>query len=95
MSHIRPSNKFSILAVDQQNPGLLKHNDMKTKLLTEKSNSQGEKKKILLLGSSHGRDIGLLLQNHLGTAYEVRSIFKPNAHIQGPAEIPDDFAKQL
>jgi hypothetical protein len=33
MSHIRLSNKFSVLEADQQNAGLLKHKDMKTKLL--------------------------------------------------------------
>jgi hypothetical protein len=29
LSHIRLSNKFSILEFDQQNQGLLKHEDMK------------------------------------------------------------------
>jgi len=84
MSRIRLSNKFSVLEFDQQNPGLLKHKDMKTELLTGKSNSR--KKKILLLGSSHGQDIGPLLQNHLGTECEVTSIFKPNASLENIVE---------
>ena len=68
MSHIRLSNKFGVLKADQQNRGSLKNKDMKIKSLTRKSNSQKKKKKILLLGSSHGRNIGPLLQNHLGTS---------------------------
>ena len=39
------------------------------------------KKKNLLLGSNHGRDIGLMLQDKLGTEYKVSSIFKPNARV--------------
>jgi hypothetical protein len=55
MSHIRLSNKFSALEVDQQNPGLLKHKDMKTKLLTGKSSSWGEKKRYCYLEVAMGR----------------------------------------
>ena len=40
VSHFRLSNKFSILEVDQQNQGLLKHEDMKVKSPTGKSKSQ-------------------------------------------------------
>lgn len=32
--------------------------------------------KILLLGSSNGREIGPMLNEHLGTEYEITSIFK-------------------
>lgn len=53
MSRIRLSNKFSVLEFDQQNPGLLKHKDMKTKLLTGKSNSR--KKRYCYLEVAMGR----------------------------------------
>jgi hypothetical protein len=42
-------------------------------------NTRPQKRKILLLGSSNGREIGPMLNEHLGTVYEVTSIFKPNA----------------
>jgi hypothetical protein len=51
--------------------------DNRVKGLAGKTKSQ--KRKILLLGSSHVRDIGPMLQENLGTEYEVTSIFKPNA----------------
>ena len=92
-SHIRLSNKFGVLEVYQQNRGSLKHKDMKIKSLTGKSNSQ--KTKILLLGSSHGRNIGPLLQNHLGTEYEVTSIFKPNAPLENIVEGLQNLGKDL
>jgi len=92
MSHIRLSNKFSVLEADQQNQGSLTH-DMKIKSLTRKSNSQ--KEKILLLGSSHGRNTGPLLQNHLGTEYEVMSIFKPNVPLENIVEDLENFGKDL
>jgi len=93
MSHVRLSKKFSVLEADQQNQGLLKHKDMKIKSLTGKSNSQ--KKKILLLRSSHGWNIGPLLQNHLGTEYEVTSIFKPNAPLENIVEDLENLGKDL
>ena len=93
MSHMRLSNKFGVLETDQQNQGSLKHKDMKIKSLTGKSNSQ--KKKILLLGSSHGHNIGPLLQNHLGTEYEVMSIFKPNAPLENIVEDLENLGKDL
>ena len=93
ISHIRLSNKCSVLEVDQQNQGLLKHKDMKIKSLTGKSNSQ--KKKILLLGSSYGWGIGPLLQNHLGTEYEVTSIFKPNGPLEDIVEDLANLGKDL
>jgi hypothetical protein len=37
------------------------------------------KRKILVVGSSHGRGIGQRLQNAMGDAYTVTSIFKTNA----------------
>jgi len=93
VSHIRLSNKFIVLEVDQQSQGLLKHEDMKVKSPTGKSESQ--KKKVLLLGSSHGRDIGPMLQNHLGTEYEVTSIFKPNKLLENVIEDLANLGKDL
>jgi hypothetical protein len=92
VSQISLSNKFSLLKVDQDQ-GLLKHNDMKIRSPTVKSKTQ--KKKILLLGSSHGRDIGPMLQTHLGTEYEVTSIFKPNAPLENVVEDLANLGKDL
>jgi trans-2-enoyl-CoA reductase len=43
-------------------------------------------RKILVLGSSHGRGIGQRLQNAMGDAYAVTSIFKPNADLSNVTE---------
>jgi hypothetical protein len=93
VSHIWLSNKFSILEVDQQRQGLLEHEDIKTKSLMGKSKSQ--KKKILLLGSSRGWDIGPLLQKHLGSEYEVTSVFKPSAPLATVIEDLQNLSKDL
>jgi trans-2-enoyl-CoA reductase len=39
------------------------------------------KHQILVLGSSHGRGIGQRLQNAMGGAYAMTSMFKPNADL--------------
>ena len=54
-----------------------------------------QKKKNLLLGSNHGRDIGLMLQDKLGTEYKVSSIFKPNAPLAKVIENIDMLGKDL
>jgi hypothetical protein len=48
------------------------------------------KTKILLLGSSHGRDIGPMLKENLGTKFYIVSIFKPNAPL---AKVVEDLGK--
>jgi hypothetical protein len=60
---------------------------MKTKSPTGKSKS--------LLGSSHGRNIGPMLQKHLGTDYEVTSIFKPDAPLENVVEDVANLGKDL
>jgi len=51
-----------------------------------------------LLGSSDGREVGPMLQEHLGTEYVVTSIFKPNAPLANVIEdlrkLGKDFTKQ-
>ena len=49
----------------------------------------------MLLGSSHGWNIGPLLQNHLGTEYEATSIFKPNAPLENIVEDLENLGKDL
>jgi hypothetical protein len=75
---------------------LLKHGDNKIKPLAGKTKSQ--KRNILLVGSSHGREVGPMLQKHPGTEYVVTSIFKPNAPLANVAEdlrkLVKDFTKQ-
>ena len=91
VSYIGLSNKFSILDVDQQSQGLLEHEGMKVKSL--KGKSKVRRKKVLLLGSSHGQDIGPMLQEHLGTEYEVTSIIKLNAPLENVVEDLENLGK--
>jgi hypothetical protein len=48
------------------------------------------KRKIALLGSSHGKGMGPLLPENLSSMFEVCSIFKPNAP---PAKVVEDARK--
>jgi hypothetical protein len=48
------------------------------------------KTKIYLLGSSHGRRIGPMLQENLWSKFDICSIFKPNAPL---ANIVEDLGK--
>jgi hypothetical protein len=66
---------------------------IKTESLMGKSKSQ--KKKILLLGSSHGQDIGPMLQKHSGSEYEVISIFKPSAPLANVVDDLENLSKDL
>jgi hypothetical protein len=67
---IQLNNKFSTLATDtrevgQQTSVLLKHKSRELKSFTVKREKNKNKRKILLLGSSHCRDIGSMLQENL------------------------------
>jgi hypothetical protein len=64
------------LELGQQSPGLLEQRDRKRKSSSGKR--EGRKRKILELGSSHGREIGPLLQENMGIRFDV-NIYKPNA----------------
>jgi hypothetical protein len=48
------------------------------------------KRKIYLLGSSHGRGIGPMLQENLGSIFDICSIFKPNVPL---AYVIEDLGK--
>jgi hypothetical protein len=56
------------------------------------------KRKILVLGSSHGRGIGQRLQKAMGDEYAVTSIFKPNADLgnvtRDIGKLCKDFGKE-
>jgi hypothetical protein len=74
-SQIQLKNKFSILAtealeVGQQTPVLLKHKDRELKSFTVKTEKNKNKRTILLLVSSHGRRIGPMLYENLGTKFD-------------------------
>jgi hypothetical protein len=56
----------------------LKHRGRKPKSFTVKTQKNKNKRYILLLGSSHAREIGPMVQENLGTKYDMCSIFKPN-----------------
>jgi hypothetical protein len=47
------------------------------------------------LGSSHGRGIGQRLQNAIGDAYAVTSIFKPNADLSNVTGDLENLCKGL
>lgn len=62
--------------------------DNKVKPLAGKTKSP--KRKILLLGSSYGREIEPMLQEHLGTEYEESQVFLTNAPL---ANVVEDLGK--
>jgi hypothetical protein len=76
------------LEVDQESPVVLKHKDRELKAFAVKK--EQKKRKILLLGSSHGREIDFILQENQGTKFDVCSIFKPNASL---AKVVENIAK--
>jgi hypothetical protein len=51
--------------------------------------------KIVLLGSSHGTEIGPVLQEHLGTEYEITSILKLIAPLANVTEHPGKLGNDL
>jgi hypothetical protein len=53
------------------------------------------KHKIVVLGSSHGRGIGQRLQNAMGDAFAVISIFKPNADLSNVTGDIENLCKGL
>jgi hypothetical protein len=59
----------------------LKHKGRELKSVTVKTEKNKNKRKILLLGSSHGREICPMLQENLGAKFDVCSIIKPNARL--------------
>lgn len=65
------SNRFSVLDTPEQEP-IVPSRPLQKPVMKKK-------KKVLVLGSSHGRDIGPRLQASLGNEYAVTSVFKPNA----------------
>jgi hypothetical protein len=75
------------LEVGQQSPSLLEQKDRKCKLSAGKI--EWRKRKILVLGSSYGRKIGPLLQENLGTKFDV-SIYKSNVPL---AKVVEDLGK--
>lgn len=67
-------------------------------LKNKKSEVDVRKKKVLLLGSSHGRGVGQVLQSKLGSGYQVTSFFKPSASLGQVTEdvgsLCKDFTKE-
>jgi hypothetical protein len=57
--------------------------------------TKNEKRKILLWGSSSGREIEPMLKEHLGTEYKITSIFKPNAPLANITEDPGKLDNDL
>lgn len=79
------SNRFSVL--DSPEP--------ETTASSKPVKEPRQKKKVLLLGSSHGRGIGQRLQASLGEKYTVTSIFKPNASLSDVVRDLSPLSKDL
>jgi hypothetical protein len=54
-----------------------------------------KKEKIVLLGSSRGRGMGQMIQENLGSKFEVCSIFKPNVPLAIVVEDVRKLGKDL
>jgi hypothetical protein len=85
---VKLRNRFSVLKTDtvdvgQHNQIGLKHESKKIKSVLEKISS---KNKILLLGSSHAREVGPMLKDSVGKRFDIVSIVKPNAALTNAAE---------
>jgi hypothetical protein len=94
---IKLSNKFSVLETDtldvaQQNQVLLEHECKKVRTIAKKV---GKERKILLLGCSHGREIGPMLKESLGKDFDIVSIFKPNVPLTNVVEDLGKLGKNL
>jgi hypothetical protein len=76
-------------SIYKQNQVLLKHECKKVKSIAKKV---GSKRKIVLLGSSHGREIGLMLKESLGKGFDIVGIFKPNTLL---GNVVEDLGKLL
>jgi hypothetical protein len=57
--------------------------------------TKNEKRRILLWGSSSGREIGPMFKEHLGTEYKITNIFKPNAPLANVTEDPGKLDNDL
>jgi hypothetical protein len=57
---------------------------------TVKTENNKNKRNLLLLGSSHGREIGPMVQENLDTKYYMCSIFKPS---DPDAKVVEDIGK--
>jgi hypothetical protein len=79
--------KTDTLDFGQENQVLLKHECSKVRSVAEQA---GSKRKILLLGTSHGSEIGLMLKESLGKRFDIVSTFKPNAPL---ANVVEDLGK--
>ncbi|KAJ4438345.1 hypothetical protein ANN_14287 [Periplaneta americana] len=84
-TEVELSNRFSVL--DSLEP----ESDAPSNSVSEPK----RRKKILLLGSSHGRGISQRLQASLGEKYAVTSFFKPNASLSNVVGDLSALAKDL
>jgi hypothetical protein len=69
---------------------MLKHKGRELKSFIAKTEKNKNKRKILLLGSNHSREIGPMRKDNLVTKFDVCSIFKPDAPI---AKTVEDIGK--
>jgi len=91
--HVKLSYRVNVLDDDQHSTGFLKHVENKVKPLAGETKNQ--KRKILLLGSSSGREIGPMLKEHLGTEYKITSIFKPSTPLANVMDDPGKLGNDL
>ena len=93
---VKPSNRFIVLEIDPQSTGLFEAYGKQSK--TTCWDGKIQKKKILLLGSSHEREIGPMFLEHVGTQHDITSIFEPNEPFANVVEdlrkLGNDFTKR-
>jgi glycerol dehydrogenase-like iron-containing ADH family enzyme len=77
-----------ILEAVQQSLGLLKQKV--SGVNTSVAKLQRKETKIVLFGNSHGRGMGPMFQENVGSKFEVYSTYKPNAPL---AKVDEDVRK--
>jgi hypothetical protein len=98
--NVELSNKFEALTMSEPAGVAQLKKKVDGKLIVNRNDSSNNKcntKKVLLLGSSHGRGLRERLHSILGDKYMVTNIFKPNATLGNVVgelkELSKDFTK--
>lgn len=101
---VQLANRFDLLhEVGEEEPHLDVGNSRVQQTRSRESQSKSgkkvtRKKRVLLLGSSHGRGVGQLVQEKLGAGYQVTSFVKPSASLSQVTEslgkLCQDFDKE-
>lgn len=90
---VNVKNKFDLLLQletdePQTEVGVERAQQTFSRKLNKNVGKSAKRKKVLLLGSSHARGVGQLLQDQLGSEYQVTNFFKPSA---GLGQVTEDL----